>query len=89
MDEKLKQFRAEGKALKPFTSVGKQGLTDSFIAQVTNYLKTHKICKIKLNKSFLESVDKKEASRLIAEKTNSTVVDRVGFVIVLVSSKRL
>lgn len=89
MNEKLKEFRAQSKSLKPFTSVGKQGLTDSFVAQITNYLKNHKICKIRLNKSFLDSVDKKEAAKQIAEKTKSVIVDQIGFVLVLAASKRL
>ena len=65
--------------------VGKQGLTPAVIAELTSQLKKHKLIKVKVLKGFFEaeSLNKKEAFRILAEKTGSKIVHAIGFTVVL------
>ena len=81
----LKKLKSEGKSLKPFLQIGKNGVTENAISQIRNYLKANKLGKVKLSKSFLETQyqNKKEIAETIAESTKSEIIDQVGFVVVL------
>lgn len=65
--------------------VGKQGLTPAVIAELISQLDKHKLIKVKISKSFLEaeSLNKKDAFRILAEKTGSKIMHAVGFTVVL------
>lgn len=79
-DKKLKE---QAKALKPLIQIGKNGLTESVVQQIIRLIKKRKLVKIKFLKSFLESNNKKEAAKKLAEMTNSEIVYQTGFVVAL------
>jgi putative YhbY family RNA-binding protein len=83
--EKKKELKSESKSLKPFMSVGKQGITNTTITQIKIYLKANRLGKIKILKTLLDEqgLDKKELAKQLAQDTQSELIDAVGFVVVL------
>ncbi len=76
----IRKFKAAAQLLEPMLKVGKAGLSDAFIATVSRALDQHELVKIKFSE-FKEQ--KKELAPLLAEKTSSHLVMRVGNVMVL------
>ncbi len=62
--------------------IGKDGLTDNVIKQAMTLLKKHKVIKARFFASAIDG-NKKALSEQLANKTNSKIVHRVGFVVVL------
>jgi RNA-binding protein len=58
-------------------------LTDNTIKEIEKQLKKRRLIKIKMLRAFFEGKNKKEVAKEIAEKTNSILIDSVGFVVVL------
>jgi RNA-binding protein len=76
----IRKFKAAAQLLEPMLKVGKAGLSDGFIRTVADALDRHELVKIK----FAEfKAEKKELAPLLAEKTGSHLVMRVGNVMVL------
>lgn len=69
--------------LEPIMTIGKNGLTENAIKDIKNHLKNRKIIKVKMLKSYIEGKDKKILAAEVAEKTNSEIIKRVGFVVTL------
>ncbi len=67
----------------PVMILGKGGLTDNIIKDLKQHLKNKKLIKVKLLKSFVEGKNKKDLFNEIAERTDSELVHKIGFVIVL------
>ena len=63
--------------------IGKNGVTDGVITEISRQLKRKKLVKIKFLRNFIEDKDKKEISRKLSEKTSSEIIDLVGNVLVL------
>ena len=76
----LRKFKAAAQLLDPMLKVGKAGLSEGFIRTVSDALDQHELVKIKFAE-FKEQ--KKELAPLLAEKTGSHLVMRVGNVMVL------
>lgn len=76
----IRKFKAAAQLLEPMLKVGKAGLSDGFIRTVSDALALHELVKIKFAE-FKEQ--KKELAPLLAEKTQSHLVMRVGNVMVL------
>jgi RNA-binding protein len=76
----IRKFKAAAQRLEPMLKVGQAGLSDGFIRTVSETLAQHELVKIK----FVNFKDqKKELAPLLAEKTASHLVMRVGNVMVL------
>jgi len=76
----IRKFKAAAQLMEPMLKVGKAGLTDGFIRTVSEMLDKHELVKIK----FVEFKEqKKELAPLLAEKTASHLIMRVGNVMVL------
>ena len=76
----IRKFKAAAQLMEPMLKVGKAGLSDGFVATVSQALDRHELVKIKFAE-FKEQ--KKELAPLLAEKTASHLVMRVGNVMVL------
>jgi RNA-binding protein len=83
MDEKTRKQRSEGKLLEPSIIIGKNGYSEEVIKNIKDKIKKNQLIKIKILKTFIEGKDKKEIARDLAEKTNSNLIDLVGFNVVL------
>lgn len=69
--------------------IGKRGITEENIQEIKNVLKKHKIMKVKLLKNFRENYpyNKEEVAKILAEKTESKIVEIRGFTIILAKKK--
>lgn len=88
--ENIKQLKEKAKVLEPSVRIGKNGLTDSIIAEISKHLKKKKLVKVKMLMAFLDGKEKsfrKEAAAEIAKKTGSELIDLTGFVLVLYRPK--
>ncbi len=62
--------------------IGKAGITENVVKQVKSMLKKKKIIKVKFLPSAVKG-NKNELFKELAEKTNSKIIHKVGFVVVL------
>ena len=79
-NSQLRKFKAAAQLLEPMLKVGKAGLSEGFLRTVDTALSQHELVKIKFAE-FKEQ--KKELAPLLAEKTGSHLIMRVGNVLVL------
>ncbi len=78
----ISELKSKSKLLRPIVRIGKNGIDETQIDEIKKHLKKRKLIKIKLLKSSRkESI--KEIAKEVAEKTNSILVDIIGFVFVL------
>lgn len=84
-NDERKKFKTQGRVLKPFITISGNGISDNAIENIIKNLKANKLTKVKILKSFVDSVPqtKQEIAQEIAEKTKSELIDQVGQVIVL------
>jgi RNA-binding protein len=75
------ELRGRAQALPATVHIGKEGITQTIIAEITKQLKKTKLVKIKLLPA-LES-DRKEAGLELAEATSSFLVEVRGRTVVL------
>jgi RNA-binding protein len=84
MDAKqIKELKAKAKTLDPILRIGKNGITDSLIIEIRKHLKKRNLIKIKILKSAREDIDKKAFVNEIAGKTESELIELIGYVFVL------
>ena len=81
--EEIKKMRAKAKLLEPLIRIGKNGLTDTAIAEIRLMISKRQMIKVKMLEPFFAGKDKKELAKEIAEKTNSLLVEAIGHVVVL------
>jgi RNA-binding protein len=82
MDKKrIVELRAKAQSLRPTLFVGKEGVSDHVIAELSNQLRKNLLVKAKL----LSSVqgDKEAIGRELADKTRSILVETRGRTVVL------
>ncbi len=78
-----KELLAKSKVLNPILWIGKNGITDALIDELTKLLKKKKLVKIKMLRSFIEDKNRKEVANEIAEKTKSEIINSMGFTLTL------
>ena len=76
------QLRAEANGLDPIFQIGKEGVTESVIAQIEDTFNTRELFKVKVHLETSPETPKEIASK-IAEATRCDVVQVVGGTIVL------
>jgi RNA-binding protein len=77
-------LKAQAQRLKAMLKVGKDGLSQPFLAALDAALKDHELVKVKFD-SFKE--EKKTLAPQLAERSGSDLVTRVGNVVVLYRPK--
>jgi RNA-binding protein len=76
----IRKLKARAQHLEPMFKVGKAGLSDGFLKSVDEGLSLHQLIKVK----FVEfKEDKKTLAPMLAERTASHLIMRVGNVAVL------
>ena len=76
-------LREKAKNLEPIIRIGKNGITDSVVKEINEVLLKRKLIKVKFLKAALQDNDRKKLAQELAEKTCATLVESVGFVVVL------
>lgn len=79
-NSQIRKLKALAQQLEPILRVGKAGFSDAFLQSVDEALLHHELIKVKFA-DFKE--EKKTLAPLLAEKTSSHLVMRVGNVLVL------
>jgi RNA-binding protein len=85
---KLGDEKAKAIVESPSVWIGKSGITRSVVEEIKRQLKRKDVVKVKLLKPFVKAEGKKEAAEKLAKMTNSRVVQKVGFVVVLSKKKQ-
>ncbi|TFG15974.1 MAG: ribosome assembly RNA-binding protein YhbY [Promethearchaeota archaeon] len=67
----------------PHCILGKAGITDEFLKHVTTLLKRNKAIKIKALKNIATKANIKDLAKIIAEKTNTHLLDVRGKIIII------
>lgn len=83
-NSELRQLKATAQRMKAGLKIGKAGLTPEFIRTVDEELRHHELLKVKFDD---HKEEKKELAPILAEKTSSHLVMRVGNVVVLYRKK--
>lgn len=69
-------LRSIANTLKPTTQIGKDGITDSFLDQLEDQLRTREIVKVTILES--AGLDTKEAANAICESIRAEFVQSIG-----------
>jgi len=77
-----KKLKLKSKMMEPIVRIGKNGITDKVIIEIKKELKNKHLVKIKMLKSAINN-NKKQLALDLAKRTDSTLIDKVGFVVVL------
>ena len=80
----LRELKAKAQRLKPLVKLGKEGLSDSFLAGLDQALTDHELVKVKFDE-FKDQ--KKELAPALAAKARAQIIMRVGNVVVLFRRK--
>jgi RNA-binding protein len=78
-----KELKSKAAALDPVVRVGKNGLTESTMKEITRQLHKKKLIKIKFLPAYLEGKNKKEEGKKLAAQLKAQIIHQVGFVVVL------
>lgn len=81
--KKILELRGQAAGMESLTHIGKNGVTPSVIEEVSRQLKDNKLVKVKLLKSAVEEMPRDEIAKLLAEKTDSELIEVKGNTIVL------
>ncbi|MBI3032814.1 YhbY family RNA-binding protein [Candidatus Woesearchaeota archaeon] len=79
----LRLLKQQAQNLTPILRIGKNGLTEAVLSEVTTHLKKRGLIKIKMLRSALEKTSKKELARTLAAAVDAQLVDVTGLVVVL------
>ena len=75
----IRKLKARAQRLEPMFKIGKAGLSDAFVAGLSDALALHELIKVKFTE-FKE--EKKTLAPALAERTSSHLIMRVGNVAV-------
>jgi RNA-binding protein len=76
-----RHLRALGHALRPVALLGKDGISDAFVAAVDQALGDHELVKVKLLET--AALDRHEAAVALAARTSSEVAQVLGNTVLL------
>ena len=82
MKEKI-ILRSRAKSLQPLVRIGKSGLTESMVEEISKNLRKRKLIKVKLLPASFEKGEKDALIDSIVKATQSELIETVGNVIVL------
>ena len=83
MDKKrILELRSTASNIEPATHIGQNGVTDSLIEEINRQLKDNKLIKVKILKSAIRSMPRKEIANELAAKTGAGS-SRSGAIVVL------
>lgn len=80
------ELRAKGQALQSTVFVGKEGITEKVLDEISRQLDKHKLVKVKLLPAVEK--DRKEAAQELADKSSSVLVEIRGRTVLLAKEPR-
>jgi RNA-binding protein len=88
MIKSKKQLKDEGKQLDPTIRIGKSGLSEGTLSEISKQLNSKKIIKIKFLNNYIYGKDKKEEIQKITDATNSELIEVKGSVFLIYRAKK-
>jgi RNA-binding protein len=79
--KQVRFLRGLGHHLQPVVMIGKEVLSDTVLASLEEALTAHELIKVKLQEGC--PLDRREAAKILAEKTGSAVAQVLGKTILL------
>ncbi|MFQ6061649.1 MAG: YhbY family RNA-binding protein [Methanosarcinales archaeon] len=84
MDKKeLYKLKSKASQIESTIHIGKYGINNAVISELTKQLKKQKLVKIKILKTATENIDRSIITKQLAELTNSYIIDTRGSIAVL------
>ena len=80
-DKQRRHLRGLGHELKPIVFIGQAGLSDAVVAEAARALNDHEL--IKVRATGMEREERDDALDLLAQRTESAIVGRIGHVAIL------
>ncbi len=77
-DKQKRYLRGLAHTLKPVVMIGKNGLTETVLAEIENALEHHELIKVRV--SGLEKADRTQMLNEISEKSNSDLIQVIGHI---------
>ncbi|MFQ6072573.1 MAG: YhbY family RNA-binding protein [Methanosarcinales archaeon] len=81
--KELYQLKSKSNKLESTIHIGKYGINNAVISELTKQLKKQKLIKIKILKTATENIDRNTLAKQLAELTNSNIIDIRGSTAVL------
>ena len=86
--KEMAALKAKAQELPAALQMGKSGITDGFVAEVSAHLEREPLVKVKLLKSALESGSKKDLAQEVADRLGATLVEVRGHTAVYYKPRR-
>jgi len=74
----MRRLQSRSRGLDPTIWIGKDGVSQELLSQVSNQLKTRELVKLKVHKSALASTETTQLAEKAAASTNSTLIEVMG-----------
>ena len=81
-------LRKKGKSIKASIWIGKKGLEESVIDEIKKQLDKKGLVKVRFMKSFVDKNDRKKTADELSNRTNSKLIEIVGFNAVLLKEDK-
>ncbi|HID26593.1 MAG TPA: RNA-binding protein [Methanosarcinales archaeon] len=81
--KELYKLKSKSNKLESTIHIGKYGINNAVISELTKQLKKQKLIKIKILKTATENIDRNTLAKQLAELTNSNIIDIRGSTAVL------
>ena len=79
----IRELKSSAHSLSPITNVGKSGFTDTVFSEIDKHLAKRELIKVKVLKSVLESMSKKEVEKTLVDKLDCNVLAYTGNILIL------
>ena len=86
--KKMKELKRQSAEQEPTVWVGRNGVTNALLGQISTQLKAREMIKVKVHKTSLEQTELKHIADKIADETRSKIVDVRGRTFTVYKSRK-
>jgi RNA-binding protein len=87
--KRLRRLQSRSRRLDATIWIGKDGLSQELLIQVTNQLKAHELVKLKVHKSALTDIETSQLADKVAQSTGSALIEVMGHTFTLYKRREL
>ena len=81
--ESHQKLKDKARNIEPIIRIGKNGLSDGQINEIKKLIMKRKLIKVKMLNNSLEGKDRIEVAREMAQKSETTLIQLIGNIVVL------
>jgi len=81
--ESLQKLKDKARSIEPIIRIGKNGLSEGQINEIKKLITKRKLIKVKMLNNSLEGKDRIEIAREMAQKSETTLIQLIGNIVVL------